>query len=64
MPEELLPGVTPVVHTAKPYHHRDIKLDAARPPTFRDRPLYHFKVAGLSNGLLWCPNDRVQVVQG
>ena len=58
-----VPGVTLVVHTTQPYKAGAINLPKARPETFRDRPLYHFNVAKLGDGLLWCPNDRIQVVR-
>jgi hypothetical protein len=59
-----LPRVTLVVHTAQPYKADAIKLPRARPTTFRDLPLFHFNIGtNLGGGVLWCPNDRVQVVR-
>jgi hypothetical protein len=59
-----LPRVTLVVHTAQPYKAGAIKLSPARPATFRDVPLFQFHIGtNLGGGVLWCPNDRVQVVR-
>jgi hypothetical protein len=59
-----LPRVTLVVHTAQPYRADAIKLSRARPTAFRDLPLFHFNIGtNLGGGVLWCPNDRVQVVR-
>jgi hypothetical protein len=58
------PKITLVVHTAEPYLAKDIKLERARTATFRDLPLYRFNIGtNLGGGVLWCPNDRIQVVR-